>query len=248
MSDEELIQRLGSQHTAAIARLNASNVIDDLKPCPSCREPLDHPSGDGCANMTAHKERAMSDDKELIARLRSKRQKGNRFDSLEYEAADRIEALTKERDVLISQHAVMMMERDAAQFEIEQLEAARADAKEAEAYAEELEKERDEWKSLAEAAIKDDASKNIYYAELKAKLATCEKYRDAYAECDRIGTQAVRDLEAKLAKAVEALKEALYFLKPTESDMEKKAGIYRIVTTLAEIESSTPYGLEGENE
>ena len=36
---------------------------------------------------------------------------------------------------------------------------------------------------------------------LTAKLATCEKYRDAYAECDRIGTQAVRDLEAKLAKA-----------------------------------------------
>ena len=31
--------------------------------------------------------------------------------------------------------------------------------------------ERDEWKSLAEAAIKDDASKNIYYAELNAKLA-----------------------------------------------------------------------------
>ena len=41
--------------------------------------------------------------------------------------------------------------------------------------------------------------------ELEAKLATCEKYRDAYAECDRIGTQAVRDLEAKLAKAVDAL-------------------------------------------
>jgi hypothetical protein len=41
---------------------------------------------------------------------------------------------------------------------------------------------------------------------LEAKLATCEKYRDAYAEMDRIGTQAVRDLEAKLAKAVEALR------------------------------------------
>jgi len=39
---------------------------------------------------------------------------------------------------------------------------------------------------------------------LETKLATCEKYRDAYAEMDRIGTQAVRDLEAKLAKAVEA--------------------------------------------
>lgn len=39
----------------------------------------------------------------------------------------------------------------------------------------------------------------------EAKLAKCEKYRDAYAECDRIATQAVRDLEAKLAKAVEAI-------------------------------------------
>lgn len=35
--------------------------------------------------------------------------------------------------------------------------------------------------------------------KLEAKLATCEKYRDAYADCDRIGTQAVRDLEVKLA-------------------------------------------------
>ena len=72
----------------------------------------------------------------------------------------------------------------------------------------------------------------------EAKLATCEKYRDAYVEMDRIGTQAVRDLNAKLAKAVEALREALYFLRPTESDMEKKAGIYRIVTALAEIEGT----------
>ena len=37
---------------------------------------------------------------------------------------------------------------------------------------------------------------------LEAKLATCEKYRDAYAEMGRIGTQAVRDLEAKLAAAI----------------------------------------------
>lgn len=59
----------------------------------------------------------------------------------------------------------------------EQLAAAQHDAKEAEAYAEELE----------------------------ANLATCEKYRDAYDEMGRIGTQAVRDLEGKLAKAVEAL-------------------------------------------
>ena len=41
--------------------------------------------------------------------------------------------------------------------------------------------------------------------ELEAELATCEKYKAAYAECDRIGTQAVRDLESKLQKAMEAL-------------------------------------------
>jgi hypothetical protein len=37
--------------------------------------------------------------------------------------------------------------------------------------------------------------------ELEAKLATCEKYRDAYAEMERIGAEAYRDLEANLAKA-----------------------------------------------
>lgn len=40
--------------------------------------------------------------------------------------------------------------------------------------------------------------------DAEAKLVTCEKYRDAYAECDRIGTQAMRELEAKLAKLTRA--------------------------------------------
>lgn len=39
------------------------------------------------------------------------------------------------------------------------------------------------------------------FAVSEAKLSICEKYRDAYDEMGRIGTQAVRDLEAKLAKA-----------------------------------------------
>lgn len=30
-----------------------ATLLDD-KLCPSCREPLSYPSGDGCANMTAH--------------------------------------------------------------------------------------------------------------------------------------------------------------------------------------------------
>jgi hypothetical protein len=60
----------------------------------------------------------------------------------------------------------------------EQLEAARADAKEAEAYAEELEKERDRWREIANnEAVEGEANRN-------AGLA----------------------LETKLAKAVEALR------------------------------------------
>jgi hypothetical protein len=36
----------------------------------------------------------------------------------------------------------------------------------------------------------------------EAKLATCEKYRDAYDKMGRIGTEAYRDLEAKFQKAM----------------------------------------------
>ena len=34
--------------------------------CPSCREPLDYPSGDGCAAMSRHKEIEMTKDAGLI--------------------------------------------------------------------------------------------------------------------------------------------------------------------------------------
>jgi len=44
-----------------------------------------------------------------------------------------------------------------------------------------------------------------------------------------------KQLEAKLAKAVEALDEAVYLLAPDDKDMMRKAGVYRIVTTLAEL-------------
>ena len=52
-----------------------------------------------------------------------------------------------------------------------------------------------------------------------------------FADCiDRI-----EELEAKLAKAVEALDEAVYLLAPDEKDMMRQAGVYRVVTTLAEL-------------
>ena len=80
---------------------------------------------------------------------------------------------------------------------------------------------------------------------LSSKLATCEKYRDAYAECDRIGTQAVRDLEVKLAecearlgKAVEALED---IVKDCEADYPPSHGAikYFARTTLAELKGES---------
>jgi hypothetical protein len=109
-------------------------------------------------------------------------------DCVEKNMLDRIEALTKERDRHWDSFVHWRKEADSL---TEQLAAAQHDAKEAEAYAEELEA-----KGLAN---------RVAIMRLEANLATCEKYRDAYAECDRIGTQAVRDLEAKLAKVVDAL-------------------------------------------
>ena len=121
-------------------------------------------------------------DEELVKRLRSMHWcvttqtngVGVSDRAIAPEAADRIEALT------------------------EQLEAARADAKEAEAYAEELQGD---------------------LTELCRQLLAAE---------------------AKLAKAVDALREAVYLLDPDEEDIAKETGLYRIVTTLAEIEGGKP--------
>ena len=73
---------------------------------------------------------------------------------------------------------------------------------------------------------------------LTAKLATCEKYRDAYAEMGRIGTQAVRDLEAKLAKAVKALEGMC--LEFRQYDLPYGSAAYAKATgTLAEIKGES---------
>lgn len=42
----------------------------------------------------------------------------------------------------------------------------------------------------------------------------------------------------RLDKAIQALEEAVYLLQPTEKDMEKRAGVYRIVTTLKELKEN----------
>ena len=45
----------------------------------------------------------------------------------------------------------------------------------------------------------------------------------------------IKELEAKLEKAVDALGEAIYLLDPDEEDIAKEAGLHRIVTTYAEL-------------
>ena len=45
----------------------------------------------------------------------------------------------------------------------------------------------------------------------------------------------IEKLEANLAKAVDALGEAIYLLDPDEEDIAKETGLYRIVTTYKEL-------------
>jgi hypothetical protein len=75
---------------------------------------------------------------------------------------------------------------------------------------------------------------------LTAKLATCEKYRDAYDKMGRIGTEAYRDLEAKLAKAVEALRAFKAFddmpARDKRPDVFEVSVRRKLLSTLAEIE------------
>ena len=75
--------------------------------------------------------------------------------------------------------------------------------------------------------------------EMEAKLATCEKYRDAYAECDSIATQAVRDLEARLAKCEAQLGKAVDALRAFNSFDDLPMPI---LLALAELSSNTTGG------
>lgn len=137
-------------------------------------------------------------DEELVKRLRNAKATQDFRHTLEDEAADRIEALT------------------------EQLEAARADAKEAEAYAEELEKERDDYAfKLADA--------NNTYSEMHVALSGAN---DKLAKAVELLKEARQDLEAYVThdwpKDVHP-----HYDKKWERDMEL---CRRIDATLAEIE------------
>lgn len=61
-----------------------------------------------------------------------------------------------------------------------------------------------------------------------------------YASVELIEAMAyhIEELEAKLAKAVEALHEAIYLLDPDDEDIAKETGLYRIVTTFEELKGT----------
>lgn len=61
----------------------------------------------------------------------------------------------------------------------------------------------------------------------------------SYLEMWGAALAAQREAEAKLAKAVVALDEAIYLLDPDEEDIAKEAGLYRIVTTRDQLKGET---------
>jgi len=89
---------------------------------------------------------------------------------------------------------------------------------------------------LREGATWDD---DIAAADrIEALLEQCEGLAQV-VDYNWVKHQRVIAAEAKLAKAVEALDEAVYLLKPDEKDMMRQAGVYRIVTILAEIKGES---------
>jgi len=45
----------------------------------------------------------------------------------------------------------------------------------------------------------------------------------------------IHELEDCIEELTQALEEAVYLLNPTEEDMQKKAGVYRVVTALEKL-------------
>ena len=109
------------------------------------------------------------------------------------------------------------------------------------------------WPTLGNAAadrieqlVATNEDLSISNATLIAERATCEKYRDAYAEMGRIGTQAVRDLEAKLFKTEAKLAKTVELLREIEEHLERISGFFfdtfprkEIKATLAEIKGES---------
>ena len=78
---------------------------------------------------------------------------------------------------------------------------------------------------------------------VEAKLATCRKYRDAYAECDRISTHALRKAVEALEKLADCVDDGCFC-----SEMEMATAMDNARTTLAELSSVSCANLKGETD
>ena len=87
--------------------------------------------------------------------------------------------------------------------------------------------------------IDSEARQDSHEEKRRKHMAVTE--RDAMLRVvtdNHVALQRAEVAEAKLAKAIAALDEALYFLDPDEEDMAKEAGVYRIVTTHKELKEN----------
>jgi len=49
----------------------------------------------------------------------------------------------------------------------------------------------------------------------------------------------IHELQDRIKELTDALEEAVYLLDPTEEDMQKKAGVYRVVTALEKVKEKS---------
>ena len=109
--------------------------------------------------------------------------------------------------------------------------------------------ERDEWDALQEVTVELEQAESdnilliVRIEELEAKLATCRKYRDAYAECDRISTHALRKAVEALEKLADCVDDGCFC-----SEMEMATAMDNVRTTLAELSSVSCANLKGETD
>ena len=75
-------------------------------------------------------------------------------------------------------------------------------------------------------------------AELDAQLVTCRKYRDAYAECDRVGTQALRAAEARVKVLEDEIKRLRLAVKLAKSAADEWAISRKIGSPVIESEKA----------
>ena len=97
---------------------------------------------------------------------------------------------------------------------------------------------KDEYEEIAADNVRLEAEVKKYHdawLEAEAQVVDLEAQVEGCLAVIATERAEVLALRRKLAKAVEALDEAVYLLAPSEKDMMRQAGVYRIVTTLAEL-------------